>query len=325
MSIQKKIIAGIMTITMACSIIAIPTTQVWAEDSGEIVTPPPTESTIKISAPKSVKAKCHGITSIKVTWKKVSGATGYKIYRYTKGQKHYALIGTKKGSGSLTYLDKKSTTGKAYGYRIKAYKTVTGKTIYSKYSPRSCAKAVPKQASAKAKAGKNKVKISWKKIDGAQGYHIYRSTSSKGKFKCVKVISKGKTTSCINGKLRAGRTYYYKVRGYKKVNGKKVFGKYSKKVKAKAKGLVYKKKFTVKAYAYTGGGITASGLRAKVGRIAVDPRVIPLGKKVYVSGYGYAVAADTGGNIKGRTIDVYKNSERQCRNWGVRYKTIYIL
>ena len=90
-------------------------------------------------------------------------------------------------------------------------------------------------------------------------------------------------------------------------------------------GKEYSRKFTVKAYSYTGGGRTASGLPAAVGRIAVDPRVIPLGTRVYVEGYGFATAADTGGNIKGNTIDVYYNSAGQCRSWGCRNVMIYIL
>ncbi len=90
-------------------------------------------------------------------------------------------------------------------------------------------------------------------------------------------------------------------------------------------GAEYSRKFTVKAYSYTGGGTTASGLPAAVGRIAVDPSVIPLGTRVYVEGYGFATAADTGGNIKGNTIDVYYNSESQCRQWGCRHITVYIL
>lgn len=90
-------------------------------------------------------------------------------------------------------------------------------------------------------------------------------------------------------------------------------------------GVEYSRKFVVRAYSYTGGGRTASGKPAAVGRIAVDPRVIPLGTRVYVEGYGFAEAADTGGNIKGNTIDVYYNSSGQCRQWGVRNVTIYIL
>lgn len=90
-------------------------------------------------------------------------------------------------------------------------------------------------------------------------------------------------------------------------------------------GAEYVKKIAVKAYSYTGGGTTASGTRARVGEIAVDPGVIPLGTNVYVEGYGFARAEDTGGNIKGHTIDVYKNSKGECLNWGVRHVTVYIL
>ncbi len=90
-------------------------------------------------------------------------------------------------------------------------------------------------------------------------------------------------------------------------------------------GAEYVKKIAVRAYSYTGGGTTASGTRARVGEIAVDPQVIPLGTNVYIEGYGFARAEDTGGNIKGNTIDVYKNSKGECLNWGVRHVTVYIL
>jgi len=78
-------------------------------------------------------------------------------------------------------------------------------------------------------------------------------------------------------------------------------------------------------------GITATGTRAKVGTIAVDPRVIPLGTKVYVEGlygaknYGYATAEDTGGAIKGQIIDLYFNTHRETINWGRQQVNVYIL
>jgi 3D (Asp-Asp-Asp) domain-containing protein len=89
--------------------------------------------------------------------------------------------------------------------------------------------------------------------------------------------------------------------------------------------LSFKKKFRVKAYSYTGGGTTASGKRCQVGRIAVDPHVIKLGTWVYVQGYGIAQACDTGGNIKGKTVDLYQNSEKACNRWGVRHPVVYVL
>ena len=89
-------------------------------------------------------------------------------------------------------------------------------------------------------------------------------------------------------------------------------------------GKSYSRKLVVKAYSYTGGGRTAMGTKARVGEIAVDPRVIPLGSKVYIEGVGARIAEDTGGNIKGNTIDIYMNTLAECRRWGARTVTIYI-
>ena len=90
-------------------------------------------------------------------------------------------------------------------------------------------------------------------------------------------------------------------------------------------GQSYSRKLVVKAYAYhTGGGWTAMSTPARVGEIAVDPSVIPLGSEVYIEGVGARRAEDTGGDIIGNTIDIYMGSNAECISWGVRYVTIYI-
>ena len=66
------------------------------------------------------------------------------------------------------------------------------------------------------------------------------------------------------------------------------------------------------------------GTQARVGEISVDPSVIPLGTSVYIEGVGVRRAEDTGGNIKGNTIDIYMNTRSECINWGCRYVTIYL-
>ncbi|MGI1657562.1 MAG: 3D domain-containing protein [Desulfitobacterium sp.] len=84
--------------------------------------------------------------------------------------------------------------------------------------------------------------------------------------------------------------------------------------------------FEVEATAYTyTGNPTATGVWPREGLIAVDPRVIALGTEVYVEGYGYAIAADTGGAIKGNIIDVFFPSFQRCIEWGRRPVTIHIL
>ncbi|KGR79081.1 3D domain-containing protein [Ureibacillus manganicus] len=94
------------------------------------------------------------------------------------------------------------------------------------------------------------------------------------------------------------------------------------------------KEITVEATAYTAtcegcSGITATGINLKenpnVKVISVDPSIIPLGSKVYVEGYGEAIAGDTGGAIKGNRIDVFVPSQQDAINFGVKQLKVKIL
>lgn len=83
--------------------------------------------------------------------------------------------------------------------------------------------------------------------------------------------------------------------------------------------------YSASCYGCSGAGRTALGMRAGYGVVAVDPSVIPLGTKLYVSGYGPALAGDTGGAINGRRIDLGFNSERDAMRYGRRAVTVYLL
>ncbi|WP_088101953.1 3D domain-containing protein [Halalkalibacter urbisdiaboli] len=94
------------------------------------------------------------------------------------------------------------------------------------------------------------------------------------------------------------------------------------------------KELTMTATAYTAScegcsGITATGIdlnknpNKKV--ISVDPSVIPLGSKVYVEGYGYAIAGDTGSSIKGNKIDIFLADKQDAINWGSRKVKVKVL
>ncbi|KQU22338.1 peptidoglycan-binding protein [Bacillus sp. Leaf13] len=94
------------------------------------------------------------------------------------------------------------------------------------------------------------------------------------------------------------------------------------------------KEITVRATAYTAdcqgcSGTTATGIDLKANPdakvVAVDPSVIPLGSKVYVEGYGYATAEDTGSAIKGNRIDIFIPNEQDALNWGVKNVKIQVL
>ena len=78
------------------------------------------------------------------------------------------------------------------------------------------------------------------------------------------------------------------------------------------------------AYTYTGNN-TATGTKPAVGTVAVDPSVIPMGSRLYIEGYGYGTACDTGGAVYGNRIDLFMEDRGQCLKWGVRNAKLYIL
>jgi len=80
----------------------------------------------------------------------------------------------------------------------------------------------------------------------------------------------------------------------------------------------------VDAVAYYLPGRTASGLPVRRGVVAVDPKLIPLGTKLFVPGYGPGIAADVGVAIKGRIIDVWMPSDAAARKWGRKSVVITI-
>lgn len=92
----------------------------------------------------------------------------------------------------------------------------------------------------------------------------------------------------------------------------------------------YKEVYTMMSTAYAGDTITYMGTTPVrdpdgISTIAVDPSIIPLGSKVYIPGYGLAIASDTGELIKGNRIDLFLNSEDECINWGVQTVSLYLI
>lgn len=99
-----------------------------------------------------------------------------------------------------------------------------------------------------------------------------------------------------------------------------------------AKAVTHNKEMIFSSTAYTAGSgsTTSSGRVVKrnpngLSTVAVDPNVIPLGTSLYIEGYGYAVAADTGSAIKGNIVDVYFDSASECNNWGRKTVKVTVL
>ena len=183
---------------------------------------------LKASAPpaavKSLKAKAASYDSVKLTWAKTAGASGYKVYRAMSKSGAYKYVGK---TTSTSYTSKSLATGSTYYYKVYAYRTYNGNDIPGAYSSIASAKPVLAKTSVKLTAGKKKITVKWSRVSGATGYKIYRSTKKSSGYKCVKTVTKGSTTSYVNKSLKKGKKYYYKVRAYRKSGSRYTYSSYS--------------------------------------------------------------------------------------------------
>ena len=175
----------------------------------------------------TVKASSSSYNSNKLSWNKVKGSSGYEVLRATSKTGTYKSVKTITSGSTVSYTDKSLATGTTYYYKVRAYRTVDKKKVYSSYSSVVSAKPVLKTPSVKLTSGSKKATIKWEKISGASGYEVYRATSKSGKYSKIKTITKNSTVSYVNSSLTKNKTYYYKVRAYRTVNGKKIYSSYS--------------------------------------------------------------------------------------------------
>lgn len=181
--------------------------------------------------------------TVKITWKKVAGASGYVIYRSTSENGTYTKLGKVKGGNTLSYKSSGLDTGRTYYFKVRAYRTENGTNYYGYASTASAGKAVPSRVKINTSIQPNltSVTLKWEQIAGATGYEIYRSTDKSSGYSRVKTITSGSTLSWKNTGLKANTMYYYKVRAYRTVNDKKVYGSFSKVYTKPKCGWVYVK------------------------------------------------------------------------------------
>ncbi len=182
------------------------------------------ENDIKLVSNYNSKTKIsYKLNYNKVTLniKKVKDAVGYRIYR-SYDNKTYKFIGSTK---SLSYTDTKLKINQTYYYKVKAYKIVKGEKVYSLNS--NIVKVTPKLDKVGFKIEKvnnNTINIKINKVKNAVGYQIYRSSSKDKGYSLIKTT---KSLNYQDTKLKQNKTYYYKIRPYVLVKGKKVYGSFS--------------------------------------------------------------------------------------------------
>lgn len=171
----------------------------------------------------------HSYNYATLSWNRARYASGYEVYRKKSTDRKYKKVVTLKGSTKTKYKDTDVINGATYMYRVRAYKTIGGKKYYSAYAT-LVYKIRPAKVSVKAQEvspSKRIIKIKWTKRSYVTGYVIYRKIGTKGKYKKIAVIKNPKTTSYIDRKLKKNKTYYYKMKTYKKNKNKNVYSVYS--------------------------------------------------------------------------------------------------
>lgn len=166
-----------------------------------------------------------------ITWTKVDEAEGYEVFNYA-GKKYSKLGSTK----SIKFVLKKLKKFKTYKIAVRTYaKGKDGKVYYGDYKVISVTPGMTATKIKKLKAGKKKVTIKWKKLKGVSGYEVYMSTKKTKGFKKITTIKKAKKIKFTKKKLKSKKTYYFKVRAFKKIGKAKVYGPFSKVKSVKVK------------------------------------------------------------------------------------------
>jgi len=157
-------------------------------------------------------------TGVKLTWKKITGVTGYKVYRGS------TLLKKITSASTVTYTDTKANTnGTKYTFKVVPYISTVDGTAKSVITYRVSRPAI--SSATNSAAGKATVK--WGKNSKATGYEIWYSTSSSFSTKKTATVTKNTTVSKTLSSLTKGKTYYVKIRSYKTVSGKKYYSAWS--------------------------------------------------------------------------------------------------
>lgn len=182
-------------------------------------------SGVALAKTNFTKIEAKSGKKVTLTWKKVSQAEGYLIYRKDSEDGKYNQIGKVTSGKTLTYTDTVKSNNKTYTYKIQAYNTNNGKQGVGAYSSTKSAKTLAKaKITGITSSNEDMLKISWKKVSGAKGYIISRSTKKDSGYSEIDTVSGEKTTSYTDDTVKAGKTYYYKVEAYNVNSGTKGYG-----------------------------------------------------------------------------------------------------
>ena len=165
-----------------------------------------------VVTPDAPTAEVYNRKYIKISWSKAPGATKYVLYRASTADGKYAKIYT---GTSRSYSDKNTNPGATYYYKLKVY---SGSKASNASTFSECIFYVGVPIISKITTTESSIRLQWKKIEGADGYVVYRKVKSTDSWKRIKTIKSGDTTSYTNTGLKG--KYMYALKAYHTENGK---------------------------------------------------------------------------------------------------------
>ena len=182
---------------------------------------------------ESLKAQPDSYTSLKLTWgddeywpseKGRYEEVNYFYRIYQKKGNSWKLIKAVEDPDARSTVISGLTCGQEYTFAIQACMDEQGglfsESVYTRYTATAMVRPAKPVITSVKKASLTSVRVSWKKVDGATGYAVYRSNAKNGPYK--KVAAVGRAQSYVDKHLKRGKTYYYKVAALRKVSGKNV-------------------------------------------------------------------------------------------------------
>ena len=197
-------------------------------------------SVISVTTPPAkvsgVSTAVRSSTYLTLSWDKVSGASGYRIYKYNTSSKSYEKVTTISKGSTVSYKITGLTVATEYQFKVRAYKKTDTGTLWGSSSSayKDCTKPAQTK-NLKAATKSSAVTLTWSKVARAGGYRIYRYNSKTKKYEKIATVKGNKTFSYKDTKLKKGSTMKYKVRAYKTYNGTNYYGAYSEVVSIKVK------------------------------------------------------------------------------------------
>ncbi|MBR5438103.1 MAG: metallophosphoesterase, partial [Clostridia bacterium] len=177
--------------------------------------------------PKTVSGLKADMTtsSISLSWSKVKGATAYEVYQYSAKKKKYVKVATVKKN---SYKVSKLSAGTIYSFKVRAYYSKDKTKITGNFSSvlETATKTKAPEFTKVTSTAKGKVSFAWTDVSGESRYQIYYSTKKDGEYTKLTDFKANKKSGS-KSKLTSGKTYYFKIRTYKKAGKGKVYSSFS--------------------------------------------------------------------------------------------------